>query len=275
MANETTTTSVASLLPSIVAEAMFVAQEQSIMRNLVKNYSVPFGSGLTVNVPIYAAAPVASTPVEGIDLANSEVQTTNKALVVATRGIMTTITDLARNGASSNIITDIGGLFGRSIANAIDTNLIALFAAMNGGTSVGDGTANINADDFFRAAAILRTSNASGSLSAVISPAMAYDLKKDLLDNHGTTDLTNEALRAGYVGHIAGIAVYESSLATTGAVFGKEALGLAVMQDITIETQRDASLRANELVATAIYGVGELQDTHGVSFDMTVTNLSA
>ena len=49
-----------------------------------------------------------------------------------------------------------------------------------------------------------------------------------------------------------------------GAVFHPEALGLAMMQDLKIETQRDASLRADEIVATSVYGVGELNDTYGV-----------
>ena len=46
-----------------------------------------------------------------------------------------------------------------------------------------------------------------------------------------------------------------------------DALGLAMMQDLKIETQRDASLRADEIVATAVYGVGELNDTNGCEVD--------
>ena len=36
----------------IVAEALFVASEQSIMRNLVRNYTIA-GGGKSVEVPIY------------------------------------------------------------------------------------------------------------------------------------------------------------------------------------------------------------------------------
>jgi hypothetical protein len=35
-------------------------------------------------------------------------------------------------------------------------------------------------------------------------------------------------------------------------------------RDFNLETQRDASLRAFELNATAVYGVGELDDAYGV-----------
>jgi hypothetical protein len=47
-------------------------------------------------------------------------------------------------------------------------------------------------------------------------------------------------------------------------MFHRDALGLAMMQDLKIEVQRDASLRADEIVATAVYGVGELQDSYGI-----------
>ena len=43
-----------------------------------------------------------------------------------------------------------------------------------------------------------------------------------------------------------------------------DALAFALKKDLTIETQRDASLRATEIVASMTYGVGELQDLHGV-----------
>ena len=57
-----------------------------------------------------------------------------------------------------------------------------------------------------------------------------------------------------------------------GGIFHKDALALAMMQDIKIETQRDASLRADEIVATAVYGVGELHDSYGVElhFDSSI-----
>ena len=41
-------------------------------------------------------------------------------------------------------------------------------------------------------------------------------------------------------------------------------LALAMKRDFRIEPQRDASNRAWELNATAIYGVGELDDSFGV-----------
>jgi hypothetical protein len=42
-------------------------------------------------------------------------------------------------------------------------------------------------------------------------------------------------------------------------------IGLALKEDFKVETQRDASLRGTEIVASITYGVGVLKDTYGVS----------
>ena len=51
MANESTSSTLSELYTEIVAEALFVASERSIMRPLVRNYAVT-GGGKSVEVPI-------------------------------------------------------------------------------------------------------------------------------------------------------------------------------------------------------------------------------
>ena len=107
-------------------------------------------------------------------------------------------------------------------------------------------------------------------------------MKKSLTNTFANPNpgVGNEALRTGFVGQIAGVSVYETSnMADSsgnnpgstgdykGAVFHRDALGLAMLSDLKIETQRDASLRATEIVATAVYGVGELHDSYGVELN--------
>ena len=51
MANESTSSTLSELYTEIVAEALFVASERSVMRPLVKNYAIS-GGGKSVEVPI-------------------------------------------------------------------------------------------------------------------------------------------------------------------------------------------------------------------------------
>ena len=277
MANESTTTSLNDLLPSIVAEALFVAQERSIMRGLVRNFTLPMGSGKTVTVPVYPKQTAAGVN-EGTDLTNTEIATSGAVLTVGEVGIMTAVTDMARNASASNVIADVGRLFGEAIASKMDKDLTALFAAFSAGA--GDYTGQITPAVIFQQVAKLRGQGVDqAGIVCVLHPEIAYDLKAALTTGGATGAFTNgawgnvanEAMQMGFVGMLAGVPVFETSNIDyvtnagdfPGAVFHRDALGLAMMQDIKIETQRDASLRADELVATAVYGVGELYDGYG------------
>ena len=280
MANETTSSTLSELYTEIVAEALFVASERSIMRPLVKNYAIS-GGGKSVEVPIYAVVSAAAVS-EATDLSNTAINPSSVTITASENGIMTTLTDLARNSAPRNVAADIGRLFGEAIAKKIDVDLTALFDGFS--QEVGDGTAVLSAANVFNAVAVLRkTGVPTAEISGVFHPLNAYDLKSGLTNTFvgRDTELSNEALRNGFVGKVAGVNIFETSNmadssgnnpGTTGdykgAVFHRDALGMAMMQDLKIETQRDASLRADEIVATAVYGVGELHDTYGVEMNV-------
>ena len=271
MANESTSSTLSELYTEIVAEALFVASERSIMRPLVRNYAVT-GGGKSVEVPIYSAVSAAAVS-EASDLSNTAIDPTSKTITCSEHGLMTTLTDLARNSEPRNVAGDIGRLFGEAIAKKIDTDLTALFGGFS--TTVGSASTAMSASLIFQAVAKLRANAVPGdNLSAVIHPQVAFDLKSGLTNTFANPNpgVGNEALRSGLVGQIAGVNIFETSnIANAGnagdyksAMFHRDALGMAMMQDIKLETQRDASLRADEIVATAVYGVGELHDTYGV-----------
>ena len=272
MANETTSTTISELYTEIVAEALFVASEQSIMRNLVRNYTI-VGGGKSVEVPIYATVS-ASAVAEATDLSNTAVNPSSVTITASEVGIMTTLTDLARNSASRNVAGDIGRLFGEAIAKKVDSDLSALFTGFSTEKGGGAGV-ELTIQDLFEASAELRTANAPAPYYGVFHPKQIFNVKKSLTNTFAGSsnipDLGNEAMRTGFVGTIAGIQIFESSNISVdgsddsiGGVFSQDALGLAMMQDLKIESQRDASLRADEIVATAVYGVGELHDSYGV-----------
>ena len=280
MANECTSSTLSELFTEIVAEAQFVAQEQSIMRNLVRNYAIS-GGGKAVEIPIYAAVS-ASAVSEASDLSNTAIDPSSVTITASEVGVMTTLTDLARNAAPRNVAADIGRLFGEGIAKKQDTDMTALFDGFS--SAVGDGTAAISAASIFNAASTLRAAALNiNECAVVLHPKIAFDLKANLTNtfaNSNANDLANEALRSGFVGTLAGMRVFETSnMSNTGnagdykgAAFHRDALAMAEMQGLKIETQRDASLRADEIVATAVYGVGEVHDSYGVElhFDSSI-----
>ena len=271
MANESTSSTLSELYTEIVAEAQFVASEKSIMRNLVKNYAIT-GGGKAVEVPVYAQVSAAAVA-EATDLSNTAIDPTSVTITASEVGVMTTLTDLARNSAPRNVAADIGKLFGEALARKQDADLIALFDGFS--VTSGDGTTAISPAVIFNALSTLRANSLPANECAVVlHPKIAYDLKSGLTNTFAglDTETSNEALRAGFVGTLAGMPIFETSnMADTGTAgdykggaMHKDALAIAMMQDVKIETQRDASLRADEIVATSVYGVGEIHDSYGV-----------
>ena len=266
----TTSTTLDDLFANIIAAARFTAEEESLMMGLVTMYNIGDEAGKTIQVPKYPAVTAADLT-EGTDMSSSTVSTSSVTITVGEVGAQVVLTDVAAMGAG-NPAEELGTVLGNSIATKIDTDLIALFDGFS--TALGGAGTEITVADIFKAAATLRNNKAQGDIFAVVHPFQAYQLKANLTNtfaNPNGGDAQNTAMVNSYVGTIAGVDIYESSNITVdgsddakGAVFSREALAIAMKRDFQIETQRDASLRAFELNATAVYGVGELDDTYGV-----------
>ena len=267
----TTTTTLDDLFTSIVREAIFTAQESSLVRNLVTTYDISGDDGKAIQVPVYPEVSAAGLT-EGTDMSSTAVSTTSVTITAAEVGVQAVLTDLAARSSSRDIAGDLGKVLGEGIAKKMDEDLIALFDGFS--TSVGSAGTELITSYIFSAAARLDNANAPGQKYMVIHPYQAYNLKANLTNtfaNPNGGDLQNEAMRNGYVGTLAGVDIFESANITRdgsddakGAVFVPQALGLAVKWDINMEPQRDASLRAYELNATACYGVAELKDDYGI-----------
>jgi N4-gp56 family major capsid protein len=266
----TTTSTLDDLFVNIVAQARFTAEEQSLMAGLVTRYDIGNMAGKVIQVPKYPAISAAGLT-EGTDMSSTAVSTSSVSITVAEVGAQVVLTDLAAMGAG-NPAEELGTVLGNAIATKMDTDLVALFDGFS--TSLGSTTTELTAAYLFQAAATLRANKAPGRLVGVFHPYQVYALKANLTNtfaNPNGGDLQNEAMRSGYVGTIAGIDIYESANVTVdgsgdskGCVFAPEAMALAMKRDFNIEYERDASIRGWELNATAIYGVGELDDSYGV-----------
>jgi N4-gp56 family major capsid protein len=276
------------LLPTIVQEAMFVANERSIMRGLVKNYSLAPTQGKTIQVPIYPVQTAASLT-EGDDFSNTAVSTDVATFTVGQVGLMTMVTDLAVNASASNVVADLGRLFGEAVARKIDQDLMAQFANFTTNV-IGSSSTTITAALVMQGITKLKAAAVpTDGIVAVLHPSIAYDLKAALTTQGAVAftggaygDVANEALRMGYVGNLFGVQVFESAncpLITNGsagdyqgAIFHRDALGFGLMRDIQIETQRRARAIGTDVVCSAMYGTGVVYEGYGVSavFDSSI-----
>jgi len=174
---------------------------------------------------------------------------------------------------------------GDGMARKKDKDVLALYTNLNGGTKLGAATkfmkaSNVQgiisyakANKFGSQLYILHHPNAVAYLSkeaatVASSPAAIPDgWSEDLLKNFwsGLRPMNNVPIFED------GNITEDSSGDGIGVIADKSAMATLSSVETRTERQRDASLRATEVVMTADYGVFELDDTRGagVTFDVT------
>ena len=280
MADEVTSSIVSELYSNIVQSALYTYSEQAVIRPVVRNYDMTGTPGLTAQVPKYPAI-AASDLTDGTDLtSNTAFNTTSVTMTAAERGARITLTDLAKESAQEDVAAAIGRQLGEAMVNKVDGEIAALFPSFSNRVgAAGDG---ITAETIFKAVGQLRSQNARGQVFVVLHPFQAMDLKIQLA-GAGNTNMANPpqvgntVLTSGVVGSIGGAIILESnnvgkdtndSVSGTGnfvgCAFTQDAIGYMVKRNIRVENQRDASLRADEIIGSMAYATAELFDEYGV-----------
>ena len=275
----TNTTNLTELFNDIIVEAQYTAQEESIMRPLVNMFPVANAVGNTVQIPKFGLLTIEDGLTEGADLLGSDLETSAGATInMAERAAMTLLTDDAvETMPNYNLAAEIGRILGGQMAERFDTDAMGVFANFKAANDIDASVDGLDADVLFQAAAKLRIEKARGQMVGVFHPAATYQLKKQLA-NAGAAELGslsnvgNSALASGLVGSIAGITIFESTLVgANGGVFALDALGGAMKRDVRLETERDASKRATEVVGSAVWGFSAVKPENGVSITTVTT----
>jgi N4-gp56 family major capsid protein len=269
-----------------LADAQFAAFENSIARQIVTAFDFPANAGKILQVPVYSSI-TAEDLTEGTAPDAIGTNTTSANITVAEIGTYFQVTDHLRDSAERNVIADLGLAAGRAIAEKMDTGVFSLFNSFS--ASVGTQDSAITVDNLFDAIATLRGAKVSGPLFAVVGPRQALQLKKALYNAGGTvataSSLGSAVLERGFIGTIGGCTIFESSLVKSdldtdadselnmvGAVFASTALGHAMRGGVVMETQRQASKRATDIMMSAVVGQAILQNSHGVKIVGSATD---
>lgn len=272
-----------SLFNTIFEDARFIAREMNIMTNLVRNFSATGWMDRKLSkYPEVTAQQVA----EGVDFASAT--TFDKTLeatlspfeimsqVVLTDRRIDTDPQSARQDASTEI--------GNSLATKMDKDLTGTFSSFTRDKGPGANTTATIAK-FAAAVSVLRTTPTPNPIYNVVHPYHWHDVWIELGQPAANQallgDVANQALRDFYVGRwinilwfvSANIAVDASDDAIS-AVFNPMAIGLDVRKAPMLEPERDASLRAWELNASAGYAKGVIRNEYGVKYTADATEPS-
>ena len=285
MANETTKTTLTELVegeaiaPVILEYAADFTVSAPFMR-LVDLRGVPTSVASFPRWVLDTAADLT----EATDVSTvTELETTQASATAAEVGFRRDITD--------DVLEDtiIGGqLFqflamdaGKLLGIMLEDDICALYPSL--GNSVGSSGSNLTIANMVEAQASIRKQKMQGSLVYILDDQQAEDYQvaqaADATSNTAAFyDIQSEAGNA-FLGAFMNAEVWQTGLTDTantganvvGACFirgdrnpASACFGMAISRDVRTETERNASLRATEFVATAKWGVAEIADESGV-----------
>lgn len=162
--------------------------------------------------------------------------------------------------------TEIGRQLGNKISASFDADVAAALATLTAGTADNDSRIN----DVFKSVGAIRAAGETGQLYGVVSA----DQYATFMTAIGSTAYAGgdvfqgAALRSGFLGNIAGVQMFVSSYMTDGlAIFGADALRIAMQKNVDVEIARRAEAVGNDVVASLHAKVGVVDATRGVFVD--------
>lgn len=267
MANEVTA-SVATewVLSEMIAEYIYRgAYEQSKLGGYVHFETL---EGVPTQVKEISKDPLiaAAALTEGTDLANTPCNPTSTSITAAEVGLMVTPTDFML-GAATVGLQHFVELMTAAIGVKVDTDIAANSATL--GSYVGTTTADCTETNFLDAIYTVRNGTGRGPFFAALHPIQVRDLQVDLATSTGAI-WGSSAGPDSVIAEMAmlyNVLVVETTVIPTAnagadrggflAPIGQECgIAIVLKRGARMESDRDISLRATELVGTIVYGTG-------------------
>lgn len=262
----------------IIATSRYTEEHNAPAMNLIEQFTLPKGSK-QVTVPKVGQMSM-SDLVDGQDIIDEEeIGMTTVDLTAAEVGARIVITDKLARQSAENVFSIIGRQLGDGMARKKDTDVTALYSGFS--TDIGSAGRSMSLANVSATVAYAKGNKFGSQVYIVQHPFAVWDIA-----NTAVTASTTYPVPAGWsadlLGNffsglrpINGVPIFEdgnitidSSDDAVGVCADRSALGVVKSVDTRTERQRDASLRATEVVITADYGVFELDDSKGVALTL-------
>ena len=291
MVQTATTGNIENAQRQIIASAKYTEEHNAPALNLIEQFKLLKGAK-SMTVPKVAQMSM-SDLVDGQDIVDEEeIGMTSVDLTASEVGAKVIITDKLVRQSVPNVFTMIGRQLGDGMARKKDEDVLALYQNLNSGTLLGGtGPTYMKASNVQGIIAHAKANKFGSQLYILHHPnAVAYLAKEAAT----TASATSSEISSGWTADLLknfwsglrpmnGVSIFEDGNITKdsgddgiGVIADKGAMAALTSVDTRTERQRDASLRATEVVMTADYGVFELDDSRGagVKFDINALSTS-
>ncbi len=275
----------------MITTSRYTAEHNAPCIHLIERFTLPKGHK-QITVPKVAQM-TASALTDGVDIIDAkDIGMTTTDLTTAEVGLKVILTYKLINQENEDVFRMVGRQMGDAMARKKDEDIIALFSALNGGTTLGADNANLTlamysacvaratADKYPKPVFVVHHPNALADLAKSAmnlgTPASTYR-NSGGLSEHAAGVLKNfyslmvNGVEAFHDGNINKIAATGSGY---GAIFSKNSMAYIEGWGDKVEREQDISLRAWEVVITSDYGVFELDDGYGAPMRYEIGNLN-
>ncbi len=280
MPQTATTGNLASAQRIVIEQARYTAEHNAPMLQLVEHFRLGKGEK-QIDVPKVGQF-TAQAVGDGVDIVDEEdIGMTIVSLTTSEVGLKIILTDKLLRQMNEDTFRMVGRQAGNAMARKKDGDLLALFPTLNGSSDlsssgydmelgnvsvmIGHALANKFPKPYSIVAHPWTVTNfvnsafgyAGGTVGAAPGAAFPSEFSQDLLKDYFSINVGDVPIF-----HDGNLTV-DGSNDSVAAIFSKNALAYAESVEYNQETERDASLRATELVWTSDYGVFELDDGYG------------
>ena len=262
----------------IIASARYTEEHNAPAMNLIEQFTLPKGSK-QVTVPKVGQMSM-SDLVDGQDMIDEEDSgMTTVDLTASEVGAKIIITDKLARQSAENVFSIIGRQLGDGMARKKDTDVTALYSGFS--TDIGSAGRSMSLANVSATVAYAKGNKFGSQVYIVQHPFAVWAIANTAVTASATYPVpagwSAELLGNFFSGlrPINGVPIFEdgnitidSSDDAVGVCADRSALAVVKSVDTRTERQRDASLRATEVVMTADYGVFELDDSKGVALTL-------
>ena len=281
MAQTATTGNLENAQRIIISSARYTEEHNAPAMNLIEQFTLPKGSK-QVTVPKVGQMDM-SDLVDGLDIVDEEqIGMTTVDLTAAEVGAKIIITDKLARQSAENVFSIIGRQLGDGMARKKDNDVTALYSGFS--TDIGASGRTMKLANVAAAVAVAKGSQYGSQVYINHHPFAVFDLAKEAAGTAATYPMTpgwSQDLLGNFwsgIRPVYGVPIFEDGnitrttpAATVGFIGDKTAMAVLKSVDTRTERQRDASLRATEVIITSDYGVFELDDSKGAGLTMDST----
>jgi hypothetical protein len=262
----------------IIATARYTEEHNAPAMNLIEQFNLPKGNK-QVTVPKVGQMSM-SDLVDGLDIVDEEeIGMTTVDLTASEVGAKIILTDKLVRQSAQNVFSIIGRQLGDGMARKKDVDVLALYSGFS--TDLGAAGRSMSLANVSATVAYAKGKKFGSQVYIVQHPFAVWDVANTAVTASTTYPVPHgwsEDLLGNFFSGLRpmnGVPIFEdgnisidSSDDAVGVCADKSALAVLKSVDTRTERQRDASLRATEVVMTADYGVFELDDSKGVALTL-------